>query len=136
MANLWYKYEKAPKRNKQALRSLLVGLVCFFILFLFTKFVSIPLCPVKNIFNISCPGCGLTSAFIAILKFDFVSAFRYNVLSIPIFLGIAAYAVICVTDIFFEKNNLEKIEKICMKKGSLAFFAIVTVVSTIVNNLI
>lgn len=136
MVNLWYKYKNISKRKKQALRSLIVGFVCFCVLFLFSKYISVPLCPIKNIFNISCLGCGLTSGFIAILKFDFASAFRYNILSIPIFLGIVIYTVLCITDIVFQKNNIEKVEKVCMKKISIVFFLIVAIVSMIINNLI
>lgn len=136
MVNLWYKYKYASKRKKQALHSLIVGFVCFCVLFLFTKFVSVPLCPVKNIFNVSCPGCGLTSGFISILKLDFVSAFQHNVLSIPIFIGIIIYAILCITDIIWSKDNLEKAEKLCIKKAAIAFWIIITIASTVLNNLI
>ena len=36
------------------------------------------LCPIKVLFNIECPGCGLTRASVYILKLDFVSAFNTN----------------------------------------------------------
>lgn len=136
MVNPWHKYKDASKRKKQALHSLIVGFVYFCVLFLFTKFVSVPLCPIKNVFHVSCPGCGLTSGFIAILKLDFVAAFYHNVLSIPIFIGIIIYAILCITDIIFDKNNLEKIETFCLKKTVIAFLIIVFIASIIINNLI
>ena len=35
-------------------------------------------CPIKHIFGISCPTCGVTRAMIAILKGDFVGYLSYN----------------------------------------------------------
>lgn len=135
MVNLWHKYKNASKKSKQALHSIIVGFVFFCILFLFSTFVSVPLCPIKNLFNVNCPGCGLTSGFIAILKFDFIAAIEHNILSIPIFLGIILYTVLCVTDIIFGKNNLEKIESLCLKKISIIFFIILFIAAIIINNL-
>lgn len=39
--------------------------------------IGIP-CLWKSIFGINCPGCGLTTAFISLLEFDFEEAFRIN----------------------------------------------------------
>lgn len=39
--------------------------------------VCIP-CLWKTIFNVNCPGCGLTRAFINLLKLDFKHAFEMN----------------------------------------------------------
>lgn len=46
---------------------------------------SFTICPFKNLFHISCPGCGLGRGFIAIFKGDFISALQYNPLSLLIF---------------------------------------------------
>ena len=35
-------------------------------------------CIFLYLFNIPCPGCGMTRAFLSLLKFDFKSAFIYN----------------------------------------------------------
>ncbi len=50
-----------------------------FAYFLFIKFtgLSIPCFYYKN-FGIQCPGCGLTRMFMALIHFDFVSAFMFN----------------------------------------------------------
>ena len=77
------------------------------------------ICPFKFLFHISCPGCGLTRAFRAIINFNFYSAFNYNILSIPLFfIGIiisfcmiidvfknSNKTIICILN-FFEKNYL------------------------------
>jgi len=39
--------------------------------------ICIP-CIWKKIFGITCPGCGLTTAFISLLKFDFKGAYEAN----------------------------------------------------------
>ena len=136
MVNLWCKYKNASKRKKQALHSLIVGLLLFGVFYLVTRFVSIPLCPIKNIFGISCPGCGMTRGFIAILKLDFISAIRYNVLSIPLFVGIIVYTVLCCTDIIFDRCDLERFERQCTKKYMLFIFFIIYVASICLNRLI
>ena len=43
-------------------------------------------CLIKHIFKISCPGCGLTRAWISCFKFQFKQAFEYNAMfwSVPI----------------------------------------------------
>ena len=43
-------------------------------------------CFFKWLFKISCPGCGMTRAWISIFKFDFSAAFRYHPMfwSVPI----------------------------------------------------
>jgi hypothetical protein len=41
--------------------------------------ICIP-CLFKTIFNVECPGCGLTRAFIHLLEFDFVGAYDSNAL--------------------------------------------------------
>lgn len=35
-------------------------------------------CIFRTFFGISCPGCGMTHAFIALLRLDLASAFRYH----------------------------------------------------------
>lgn len=45
------------------------------------------LCPIKEITNLYCPGCGITRMLLSLLKLDFIKAFNYNPLvfiSLPI----------------------------------------------------
>lgn len=134
MVNLWHKYQKASRRKKQTLHSLFAGFLFFCILYLITTFISIPLCPVQNIFGVSCLGCGLTRGVIAILRLDFKAAVQYHILSIPIFLGILFYAVFCFTDILCGWNNIERIEKQCGKKYMLILYFMILVLSTLLNH--
>ena len=133
MVNPWRKFLSASKRKKQTLHSLTVGFVLFLVLYMITKLVSIPLCLVKNLFGVNCPGCGLTRGFVAILQLDFRMAFRYNVLSVPLFFGILLYAFFCMIDILFNCNWIDKIELQCRKPYMIIFFFIVFLLSTYLN---
>ncbi|MGM9971998.1 MAG: DUF2752 domain-containing protein [Anaeroplasmataceae bacterium] len=39
-------------------------------------------CPIKLITGLPCPGCGMTRAFISLLKLDIIKAFNYHALFI------------------------------------------------------
>ncbi|MES2767372.1 MAG: DUF2752 domain-containing protein [Bacteroidota bacterium] len=51
----------------------------------------LPRCPWKTLFDIRCPGCGMTRAFIHILHLDFAGAFHDNPLSFIVFPAITYY---------------------------------------------
>lgn len=78
--------------------NLIFFIVCSYIVFssvlnLITGIdICIP-CVFKTIFNVECPGCGLTRAFIHLLEFDFVGAYHSNAL-IFIVLPVAFYFLI------------------------------------------
>ena len=135
MDNLWYKYKNILHINRHTLHSIGVGFVSFFILYLITKFWGISVCPIKNIFGISCFGCGLTRGFISILHLDIKSAFSYNVMSLPLFVCISIYCILCVVDIVFEKKYINKIEKQLSKKYMYIVYVFILLVSAILNNI-
>jgi hypothetical protein len=85
-------------------------------------------------FGVSCFGCGLTRGFVAILHLDFKAAFEYNVLSIPLFLGISAYCIFCFLDIIFDKEYILKIENQLSKKYMFVIYIVILVTSSILNN--
>lgn len=62
-------------------------------------------CIFKALFNISCPGCGLTRSFIAIINLDFYSAFNYNILGIPIFIISITVCTSMIIDIMRNDNR-------------------------------
>lgn len=135
MVNLWYKIKNTNNRKRHTLHSIIVGFVFFIALFILTKIFSTSLCPIKNIFSISCFGCGMTRGFISILNFNFKTAFKYNVLSIPLFLCIFLYFLCALIDIFFDKNYIYTIEKHLSKKYMYLIYPIILIISTILNNI-
>lgn len=93
------------------------------------------LCPIKNFFGVSCFGCGMTRGFISILNFDFKTAFEYNVLSIPLFFGIAIYVLLSLIDIIFDKNYIYIIETQLAKKYMYLIYTIILIIATVLNNI-
>ena len=62
-------------------------------------------CIFKRIFNICCPGCGLTRAFRSILSFDLITATKYNILSIPLFICMIIFIFSIIKDIVLGKET-------------------------------
>ena len=77
----------------------------------------------------------MTRAFVAILRGDFFSAVRYNILSVPLFIGIALYCVFSITDILFRRDFVWKIENQLSKKYMFLVYIPLLVIVTILNNM-
>jgi hypothetical protein len=54
--------------------------------------ITIP-CFFSYVFDLHCPGCGLTRAFIELIHLDFEKSFEYNVLTIPVIVAIMYYII-------------------------------------------
>ena len=136
MANLYCKIKNRIKEKRNSLYSLCAGGVLFFVLYVLTKILNRSLCPIYNLFGVKCFGCGLTRGFICILEFDFISAIRYNVLSIPLFVGIVAYSVMVVIDVLLDKNYTKMIDRFLSKKYMYVGYSFILVISSLLNNII
>ena len=136
MVSRWYKIKNNIIKKRYSLYSLGIGIIFFAILYVLTKLFNVSLCLVKNIFGISCFGCGLTRGFICILELDFKKATQYNVLSIPLFIGILLYMMLVFIDIIFSKDYVEWLEKILSKKYMLAVYISILIISTFLNKII
>lgn len=91
-------------------------------------------CLFKKIFHISCPGCGLTRSFRSILNLDFINAFKYNILGIPLFILCIIYTILLIKDIITGKGSAnEWIIKIFSKY--YIFIICLFVISMIINNI-
>ena len=135
MDNLWYKTKNINSKKRHTLHSLGIGFVFFVILFILTKIFSVSLCPIKNFFGVSCFGCGMTRGFISILNLDFKTAFKYNVLSVPLFISIVLYFICSLIDVIFDKNYIYVIEKQLSKKYMYLVYIIILIAATILNNI-
>lgn len=83
---------------KYIIKNKILAIVGFY--FLFSSILKATLdidicipCIWKSLFNTSCPGCGLTTAFISIIELDFKNAFETNWL-IYLILPIGIYYII------------------------------------------
>lgn len=136
MDSLWCKYKKLSIKKKQALHSIFAGFAYFTVLYIITLTIKGSLCPINRLFGISCFGCGMTRAFASILKMDFLTAVKYNVLSIPLFIFILLYCVLAIIDFLLEKSFIEIIEIQLSKKYMFIIYAILLVGSYIINSMI
>lgn len=134
MDNRWCKVKRNIYKKRYSLCSVGIGLIFFLILWGLTALFKRSLCIVKNIFGVRCFGCGLTRGFIAIIKLDFHTATSYNVLSLPIFIGIVLYVLLLVIDILFHKKTVEKLEVFMKKKFMILVYIMMLIFSTILNN--
>lgn len=136
MDNRWCKIKNNVIKKRHSLYSLGIGIIFFAVIYFLTKLFNVSLCLLKNIFGISCFGCGLTRGFICILELDFIKAIEYNVMSIPLFVGIFLYTALVFADIIFSKDYILKLEKILSKKYMFAVYIIVLIISTLLNKII
>ncbi len=134
MVNLWHKYKNSPKKKRHTLHSICVGFVFFIILYACTLIFKTSLCPIKKLFGFSCFGCGLTRGFISILHLDFHSAFKHHILSVPLFFCIALYCFFAITDIVFNKNFIDFIEKQLSRKFAYIFYLLALIIAVYLNN--
>ena len=91
-------------------------------------------CIFKKITGICCPGCGLTRSFRCILNLDFSGAIYYNILGIPLFIGIVLGIIMIIRDIIFDSNKtILLFKKICSKYYLLII--LILIITMIINNI-
>ncbi len=111
------------------------------ILFSIIIFVSIAIsskiklvCVFKKYLNINCPGCGLTRAFKSILSFDLITATKYNVLSIPLFICMIIFIFSIIKDIVLNKETTIVFLNNIFKRHCVILL-IVIFITMIINNI-
>ncbi len=101
------------KSNKKIINGLfLTILIMGIILFIFDIKLG---CLFKKYLHIPCPGCGLTRSFKAIFKLDFINAFKYNILGIPLFISILLFLITYIISFIFKKDYINKLFKFYTK---------------------
>ena len=88
----------------------------------------------QKLWGISCPGCGLTRGFLAILHLEFSAAWAYNILSIPLFCGIALYTSFGAADAFTGTHLVSAMEGILSKKYMVPIYILVWLLTFWSNN--
>ncbi len=115
------------------LLSILFLLILLFVLYLFmiNKYNFYIPCIFKKITGLYCPGCGITRCFLSLLKLDYYSAFRYNML---VFLLLPFLIFYVLYNIYLYITNEE--DKIIKKISKKVWYAllIVTILFGILRN--
>ena len=111
-----------------------MGIIFFVGLYIYTRIFQKPLCVLQNICGVACCGCGMTRGFLAILRWDYVTAFEYNILAIPLFLGICIHAILVLTDILFAKSYVDKLERLLVRKEMCVLYFLLAFIAALENN--
>ena len=82
---------------KRVINLLILTIIIIFVLLMVSGTIHYS-CIFKRIFNICCPGCGLTRSFRCILNFDFIEAIKYNILGIPLFVSFIVFSIMLIFD--------------------------------------
>ena len=93
-------YEMRTKiRNKKQWLEIISSAAAVVILYAIMYSLGIT-CPIKWLTGVSCAGCGMTRAWLSVLRLDFKAAFYYH----PLFFTVPfAAAVICLGDRLSKK---------------------------------
>lgn len=88
-------------RIKNGILLILVGISLFMIF----HFSLRPECLFKKMTSIPCPACGLTRAYLEILKGNIIQSFSYNILAVPLFIGMLI-SIWLIIEGFFKNQDL------------------------------
>lgn len=93
-------------------------------------------CIFKQVTGIYCPACGMTRAFHSILELNFIDAFRYNILSFPLFIFLLFSSLILSYEIFTNKfQYIPKLLKTLSNKFVILTISIFLLISLVLNNI-
>ena len=111
---------------------ILLVIITFFVIIFVLK-IEVP-CIFKSILGISCPGCGMTRAVNEILNLNFIQAFKYNILSIPLaIIGTISIIIIVYDIIFNQKIFISSVNRILTKYWHIVL--VVVSITIVINNI-
>lgn len=91
-------------------------------------------CIFKKLFNISCPSCGLTRSFRALLRLDIITSFKYNIFGPILFIIIIIGIIFLIKDIIKnEDKTINYTYKILNKYYYIVIICLI--ISMIINNI-
>lgn len=112
---------------------LILLFVILFILIVISGTIKLD-CIFKKLFNISCPGCGLTRSFRALLRLNIITSFKYNIFGPILFIIIIIGIIFLIKDII---KNEDKAIKYTYKILNKYYYIVIIclIISMIINNI-
>lgn len=98
-------------------KNILVFLIIIFLFYGCLHLFGIT-CPIKALTGISCPGCGMTRAYLSLLKLDFSKAYYYH----PLFLLPVIALIFYIFRNHFSKNFLKLLTYIFIIMFLIVYF--------------
>ncbi len=93
--------------NKLVIPKRIINILILTIIFVLFFLIMIQEISFKCIFlkylHVPCVSCGMTRAFKYIFNFDFINAFKANIISIPLAIYLVFLVVFLIYDILFDK---------------------------------
>lgn len=90
--------------------------------------MNVIVCPSKLLYNLPCPGCGITRASILLMKGDFIDAIQLNPNVILVFVCLFTYPLLITCEMVMRKDLLRPtclyIENSLKKTPVIIIFAI------------
>ena len=115
------------KNIVKAVKYIIVNILILAIIYLL-YITHIRICPIYNLLKMPCPGCGLTTSVIYLLKGNIIMSLRYNIITIPL---IVIYLICAFGYIINKKSLKESINK--HKNKIIVFSIIIFIISLIIN---
>lgn len=92
------------KKNK-LIKYIIINISLLIIIYLLYLY-NIRICLIYNIFKIPCPGCGLTSSVMHLIKGDILGSLQYNIITIPLIINYTIFSFWYISDIIKNKQTL------------------------------
>lgn len=112
MQNSPFLFRRIPLDKQKLIKTMIQLVAIILIIFLLYH------CPFSFFLGISCPGCGMTRAFLSLLQFDFAQAFYYHPLFPLVIALVLLYCLYRLHLISLSKKTIAIIEAISL----FAFF--------------
>jgi len=89
-------------------------------------------CVFRLVAGIPCPACGLSRAFLYVLRLDFFAALRMNILLLPLIIGGTVYLVCALLELR-GKPAIARLNAVLSKKWIIALAAVLAAASWAYN---
>ena len=125
------------KIKNDLIKYIIINIFILIIIYLF-YIANIRICLVYNLLKIPCPGCGLTTSVMYLIKGDILGSLQYNIITIPLILIYIIGNGWYIIDLIKNKQTLNQFinkNKILIIVVSVILF-IISGVSNIANPLL